>query len=157
MRNVRLTRLSMALLVVMTGLVAVGLAVGHSPQVGVQPDGSVIVPTVQALTPAGDHVAVSDRPLGMVVNPAGNLLAVVTGSNFPPRSLHLIDVNSKTITQTISIGSSFVGVDFPLPGIASPSEAARTTTSRFSSSRPTGRSSLTPRSAFPVPHRVASR
>src|ERR1700726_4517067 len=40
-------------------------------------------------------------------------LAVRTAS---PRSLHLSDVNSKTVKQTISIGSSFVGVDFTPTG-----------------------------------------
>jgi WD40 repeat protein len=50
------------------------------------------------------------------VSRSGNLLAVVTGSNFSPRSLHLIDINSKTVKQTISIVSCFVGVDFTPTG-----------------------------------------
>ena len=112
MRNGRRTRFLLALPLFIAGLMGGVLALRHSPLVGIQPDGSILVPTGQALTPAGDHIEVSDRPLGMVVNPAGNLLAVVTGSNFNPRSLHLIDVTSRTVKQTISIGSSFVGVDF---------------------------------------------
>src|ERR1700730_11599717 len=112
MPSSRRTRFLLALLLVIAGLMGGVIALRHSPLVGVQPDGGIIVPTGQALTPAGDHIEVSDRPLGMIVNPAGNLLAVVTGSNFNPRSLHLIDVNTKTVQQTISIGSSFVGVDF---------------------------------------------
>jgi YVTN family beta-propeller protein len=116
MRNRRRARFLIALTLFIAGLMGGVLALRHSPLVGIQPDGGIIVPTGQALTPAGDHIEVSDRPLGMVVNPAGNLLAVVTGSNFNPRSLHLIDVNSKTVKQTISIGSSFVGVDFSATG-----------------------------------------
>src|SRR6516225_11748417 len=92
-------------------LAGLGLAIRYSPTVGVQPDGSIIVPTGQRLTPAGEHIDVADRPLGMIVNSTGDLLAVVTGSNFNPRALHLIDIGSRTLKQTVSIGSSFVGVD----------------------------------------------
>src|SRR5262245_52786906 len=80
--------------------------------VGVQQDGSILVPTGQQLTPAGTHIEVNDRPLGMVVSPDGNLLAVVTGSNFSARALHLIDIQARTLKQTISISNSFVGVAF---------------------------------------------
>ena len=41
----------------------------------------------RALTPAGRHIEVNDRPLGMVLSPNGQSLAVVTGSNFDPRAL----------------------------------------------------------------------
>jgi hypothetical protein len=51
------------------------------------------VPTGAALTPAGDHIEVNDRPLQRA-EPNAALLAVVTGSNFNPRALHLIDVAS---------------------------------------------------------------
>jgi YVTN family beta-propeller protein len=52
----------------------------------------------------------------MVLSPDGNSLAVVTGSNFNPRALHIIDVQTKTLKQTLSIGNSFVGVDFTKDG-----------------------------------------
>src|SRR5262252_10988027 len=80
--------------------------------VGEQQDGIILVPTGQQLTPAGTHIEVNDRPLGMVVSPDGSLLAVVTGSNFSARALHLIDVQSRTLKQTIAITNSFVGVAF---------------------------------------------
>src|SRR5215471_17441260 len=84
--------------------------------VGVQPDGSIIVPSGQRLTPAGHHIEVNDRPLGMVVSPTGQLLAVVTGSNFSPRALHIIDLPARALKQSIGIGDSFVGVDFSPSG-----------------------------------------
>src|SRR5258708_3425936 len=95
---------------------AAGFAVRHFIVVGVQPNGVILVPTGQALTPAGAHIEVNDRPLGMVLSPAGNLLAVVTGSNFNPRALHLIDVNAKALLQTIPIANSFVGIAFSPAG-----------------------------------------
>jgi len=87
-------------------------AVHQRQVVGVQSDGRILVPNGQTLTPAGTHVAVNDRPLGMVVSHDGRLLAAVTGSNFNPRALHLIDVQARTLKQTIAIANSFVGVAF---------------------------------------------
>jgi len=113
MRGFRNRRFLFALPLFIAGLVGTGVALKHSLWVGVQPDGSVLIPTGQALTPAGDHIEVSDRPLGMVLSPNGALMAVVTGRSFGgTRSLHIIDVHSKTLKQSISIGNSFVGVDF---------------------------------------------
>src|SRR6185503_7068239 len=98
------------------GITATGLAFKHRVIVGVQHDGTVLVPNGQTLTPTGTHIEVNDRPLGMVVSPNGGRLAVVTGSNFNPRALHLIDLNTRTLKQTISIANSFVGVAFNLAG-----------------------------------------
>ena len=75
-----------------------------------------VIPTGQRLTPAGTTIDVNDRPLGMVVSPDGSKLAVVTGSNFASRALHIIDMATKTLKQTIGIGDSFVGVDFSPTG-----------------------------------------
>src|SRR5262245_27505742 len=97
---------------VLAGLAAVEVASRSNTPVGVQPDGRVFVPNGQALTPAGEHVEVNDRPLGMVLSPNGQRLAVVTGSNFNPRALHLVDPAARTVKQTISIANSFVGVAF---------------------------------------------
>src|SRR5437867_1932952 len=98
--------------------VAAGAAAAlyHAPRVGVQAGGTFLLPTGQGLTPAGVHLEVSDRPLGMVRSPGGNLLAVTTGSNFAPRSLHLIDIAAQKTIQSIPIGDSFVGVAFDAAG-----------------------------------------
>ena len=111
-----LARLFIAIVVVTVGIGATALAVRHRALVGVQDDGRFLVPNGQALTPAGTHIEVNDRPLGMVLSPNGALLAVVTGSNFNPRALHLIDVNTRTLEQTIPIANSFVGVAFSPAG-----------------------------------------
>lgn len=84
--------------------------------IGVQPNGEILIPTGQTITPAGTHIEVGDRPLGMVRSADGHLLAVATGSNFSPRSLHLIDASRKVVVQTIPIGDSFVGVAFDAGG-----------------------------------------
>ena len=91
-------------------------AVAVFPRLGRQDDGSFLVPTGQRLTPSGKHIEVDDRPLGMVLSPDGARLAVVTGSNFAPRALHIIDAKSGTLLKTERIGDSFVGVAFSADG-----------------------------------------
>src|SRR5919106_2277541 len=82
------------------------LALRSTRWAGAQEDGSFLIPTGQQLTPAGEHIEVNDRPLGMKFSPAGGLLAVVTGSNFDPRALHIIDAAARTLKQTLPIGDS---------------------------------------------------
>jgi YVTN family beta-propeller protein len=85
-------------------------------QVGQQPDRSYLLPNGQWITPAGTHITVDDRPLGMVLSPDGATLAVVTGSNFASRQIALIDVRARTVSQSIGISHSFVGVAFSRDG-----------------------------------------
>jgi YVTN family beta-propeller protein len=116
LRIVRNRRLVFAVPLVILGLMGTAAALSRRAVVGVQSDGSVLIPTGQALTPAGDHIEVSDRPLGMVLSPNGAVMAVATGSNFGTRSLHIIDVHASVLKQSISIGNSFVGVAFSPAG-----------------------------------------
>ncbi|MBM3763376.1 MAG: hypothetical protein FJW36_24450 [Acidobacteria bacterium] len=83
---------------------------------GRQPNGSYLMPTGQFLSPAGTSIEVNDRPLGMTLSPNGKWLAVVTGSNFAPRALHLIDITSKQLKQSVKLADSFVGVAFSADG-----------------------------------------
>jgi len=109
-------RFMMWFLVIISSLATTAMALRGHFVVGAQPDGRFVVPNGQLLTPAGAHIEVNDRPLGMVLSPDHRTLAVVTGSNFNSRALHLIDVDSQTLRQTISISNSFVGVGFSPAG-----------------------------------------
>jgi YVTN family beta-propeller protein len=84
--------------------------------VGQQPNGSVLLPNGQTITPAGIQLEVNDRPLGVVITPDGRQAAVATASNFQSRALHFIDLATRSIAQTISIGNSFVGLAFTADG-----------------------------------------
>jgi YVTN family beta-propeller protein len=97
-------------------VLAAGAALTSYPKLGRQPDGSYLIPTGQRLRPAGRHVEVDDRPLGMVLSPDGARLAVVTGSNFAPRALHILDAKEGRSLDRVAIGDSFVGVAFSLDG-----------------------------------------
>jgi DNA-binding beta-propeller fold protein YncE len=107
----RLARLLTGLLILTVGIAATGFAFRQRMVVGVQQDGRILVPNGQTLTPAGTHIEVNDRPLGMVVSPNGSLLAVVTGSNFNPRALHIIDLSTRTLKQTIANSDTVSVID----------------------------------------------
>ena len=81
--------------------IAAGAVVVSYPKLGPQQDGSYLIPTGQTLRPAGKHFEVDDRPLGMVLSPDGSRLAVVTGSNFAPRALHILDANGARLHFTL--------------------------------------------------------
>src|SRR5262245_13672327 len=103
----QLVWLSAALLLPVSVAAVVTLSV-----VGRQPSSSVIVPNGQTITPAGLQIEVNDRPLGIAVSPDGTQAAVTTASNFASRAVHIIDVASQVVVQTISIGNSFVGLAY---------------------------------------------
>ncbi len=109
------SRLALFLAPLLAGFLAYGV-IARYVKIGRQADGSYLIPTGQLLRPAGSHVTVNDRPLGMALSPDGNILAVVTGSNFNPRALHLIDVRAKAVSQTIAMKDSFIGVAFNKAG-----------------------------------------
>ena len=111
----RIVPASAAVCVLLAAAAALSLAPSVR-QMGRQSDGSYIVPTGQTLTPAGTHIEVADRPLGMALSADGASLAVVTGSNFGSRRIHLIDTASNRVAQSISIGDSFAGVAFSPDG-----------------------------------------
>jgi YVTN family beta-propeller protein len=92
------------------------LAILSTARIGSQADGSYLIPTGQILTPAGTHIEVNDRPLGMALSPDGRLLAVATGSNFAPRALHVIDLTSRTVAWSAPLRGSFAGVAFNADG-----------------------------------------
>ena len=84
--------------------------------VGVQQNDSILLPNGQTIVPAGSQVEVNDRPLGVAVSPDGTQAAVATASNFAPRALHIVDLATQTVAQTIPIGNSFVGVAYSPDG-----------------------------------------
>ena len=97
--------------------VASGFAVlSNIRNIGVQSDGRILIPTGQLLSPAGRHIEVNDRPLGMTISPDHTTLAVSTGSNFNPRAVHLIDLAQNRVMQTFPVGDSFVGIAFSNDG-----------------------------------------
>ena len=112
--------LNRRMILVLGALAAAGLALVAQPIwkriVGRQPDGSYLLPTGQVVRPFGKIIEVNDRPLGIAMSPDGRLAAVVTGSNFAARALHLVDIATAQLTQTLPVADSFTGVVFSLDG-----------------------------------------
>ena len=102
------------------GAIAIALALISQPIwkriVGKQPDGTYLLPTGQTVRPFGKIIEVNDRPLGIAMSPDGRIAAVVTGSNFASRALHLVDIQTAQLTQTLPIADSFTGVAFTPDG-----------------------------------------
>jgi YVTN family beta-propeller protein len=84
--------------------------------VGLQSNGSYIIPTGQTITPAGSHLAVGERPLAMAISPDGSQLALITCSTFSNRYVQLIDIGSRTVTQSLPVGSDFAGIAYSPDG-----------------------------------------
>lgn len=79
-----------------------------APEVGTQPDGSILVPTNQLLRPAGFQVYMPGRPVDLALIPNKGLLAVKNRN-----SLDLIRLSDRTILQSLPFpggGSSFKGI-----------------------------------------------
>lgn len=77
-------------------------------QVGLQPDGSILVPTNQLLRPAGLQVYFPGRPVDLALTPDKKLLVVKNRL-----SLDIIRIRDRTILQSLPYegsGSSFTGL-----------------------------------------------
>lgn len=69
MRSRAFDRVAITGPIVTLGIGTTVLAIHHHRQVGLQQDGGIVVPTGQTITPAGTHIEVDDRSLGMAVSP----------------------------------------------------------------------------------------
>src|SRR5262245_54322464 len=69
-------------------------------RVGVQTDGSVIVPTNQRLTPAGKQITFSGRPVDLAFADDGKTLVVKNKND-----LVFVDLATETIKQTLALPS----------------------------------------------------
>ena len=82
-------------------------------KVGLQADGSILVPTNQLLRPAGYQIQFSGRPVDLALSPNGKWLAVLNIN-----SLNLIQVSNRSKIQSLKIkkGGSFNGITFSKDG-----------------------------------------
>jgi len=77
-------------------------------KVGIQPDGSILVPTNQLLRPEGFQIYMPGRPVDMVLTPDGRFLLVKNKAD-----LDLIRISDRTILQSLPFtqsGASFTGI-----------------------------------------------
>ena len=77
-------------------------------RVGIQSDGSILVPSNQLLRPAGFQVYLPGRPVDLVLTPDGKFLLVKNKND-----LDLIRLSDRTIMQSLPFersGASFTGI-----------------------------------------------
>ncbi len=85
-----------------------------SKKIGPQPDGTVLVPTNQLLSPAGFQVLFPGRPTDLALSPDGTLLAVKNIGD-----IVLIRMQDRAILQTLAVekgGQGFHGILFSADG-----------------------------------------
>ncbi len=83
-------------------------------QIGPQPDGTVLVPTSQLLSPAGHQVVFPGRPTDLAFSPDGKLLAVKNMSD-----ILLVRMQDRAVLQTLPVargGLGFTGILFSEDG-----------------------------------------
>jgi YVTN family beta-propeller protein len=103
-----------AIALVLSGLILLPAArTAGQMRVGIQPDGSVSVPTHQILRPAGRQVLLRGRPVDLDLSPDGKWLVVKNSKSF-----ELIRTSDLALVQTLSIpaGASFTGIEFSPDG-----------------------------------------
>ena len=106
-KNILIAALS-ATFALFSGYQIVAQKISGNQQVGIQPDGSILVPTNQLLRPAGFQVYMPGRPVDLALIQKKGLLAVKNKN-----SIELIRLSDRTIMQSLPFpetGSSFKGI-----------------------------------------------
>ncbi len=83
-------------------------------KIGVQSDGTVLVPTNQVLAPAGFQIQFPGRPTDLALNPDGTLLAVKNMND-----IVLVRMQDRAVLQTLPVergGQGFHGILFSADG-----------------------------------------
>jgi len=83
-------------------------------KIGPQPDGTILVPTNQILSPAGFQVQFPGRPTDLALSPNGTLLAVKNIGD-----VVLIRMQDRAVLQTLTVekgGQGFHGIQFSADG-----------------------------------------
>jgi YVTN family beta-propeller protein len=101
--NGRAMRMLLVGLVGVLGLAACGTSSGPTTgqvMAGPRPDGTGVLPSGYAVTPAGRQTRLGDLPLGAAASPDGRWL-VVSNDGQATQSLQVIDTASGTVIQTV--------------------------------------------------------
>jgi len=74
-----------------------------------------LLPNGWTLTPEGRHIEISDLPLNMVITRDGRYLLSTTNGN-GDQNIDIIDLGTGAVTQTITVGKSWLGIAFAPDG-----------------------------------------
>jgi DNA-binding beta-propeller fold protein YncE len=89
-----------------------------APQVrwpGRQPDGSVLLPNMWSLKPAGTQVDLADFPVNLAIHPEGKFAAILHAGN-SAHEIHVVDIHKAVIVQRVKVEETFYGLEFSHSG-----------------------------------------
>ncbi|RFC41718.1 MAG: DNA-binding beta-propeller fold protein YncE/DNA-binding beta-propeller fold protein YncE, partial [Verrucomicrobia bacterium] len=82
---------------------------------GRQPDGSVLLPNMWSLRPAGVQVEVADFPVNIAMHPEGKFAAVLHAGH-SAHEIQVLDIAGGKIVQTVNVAETFYGLEFSQSG-----------------------------------------
>lgn len=82
---------------------------------GRQPDGSVLLPNMWSLKPAGTQVDLADFPVNLAVHPEGKFAAILHAGN-SAHEIHVVDITKATTVQRVKVEETFYGLEFTRSG-----------------------------------------
>lgn len=83
---------------------------------GLQPDGSMLLPNLWSLEPAGSNqIELGDFPVNIAVHPGGNYAAILH-CGYSPHEVILIDLAGKSVVSRTRIAEAFYGITFSPDG-----------------------------------------
>jgi DNA-binding beta-propeller fold protein YncE len=82
---------------------------------GPRPDGSMLLPNMWSLEPAGSQVELGDFPVNIALHPGGKYAAVLH-CGYSAHEVILVDLESKTVACRSKIAEAFYGITFSPDG-----------------------------------------
>ena len=82
---------------------------------GRQTDGSVLLPNMWSLRPAGTQVDLADFPVNIAVHPDGKFAAVLHAGN-SAHEIHIVDIAKAAVVQRVKVEETFYGLEFAHSG-----------------------------------------
>ena len=82
---------------------------------GRQPDGSVLLPNMWSLRPAGTQVDLADFPVNIALHPDGKLAAVLH-AGYSAHEIAVVDIAKATVLNRTKVEETFYGIEFARDG-----------------------------------------
>ncbi|MEI6715038.1 MAG: beta-propeller fold lactonase family protein [Verrucomicrobiota bacterium] len=82
---------------------------------GRQPDGSVLLPNMWSLNPAGRQVEVGDFPVNIAVHPDGKYAAVLHAGQ-SGHEIYVVEIATAEVVQKAKVEETFYGLEFAASG-----------------------------------------
>ncbi len=82
---------------------------------GRQPDGSVLLPNLWSLQPAGTQVALADFPVNIAIHPEGKFAAILH-AGYSAHEIHVLNIANAAVVQRVKVEETFYGLEFTQSG-----------------------------------------